>query len=47
LKAGNLKLLPPALEELEKILIKVCSPHSLPELTFNEFIEKLKTLLQN
>jgi hypothetical protein len=47
LKVGNLKLLPPALEELEKILIKICSPHSLPELTLNEFIEKLKTLLQN
>jgi serine/threonine protein kinase len=47
LKVGNLKLLPQDLEELEKILIKVCSPHSLPELTLIEFIEKLKTLLQN
>jgi len=47
LKAGQSKLLPAGLEELEKILIKVVSPHSLPELTLTEFIEKLKPLLQN
>jgi hypothetical protein len=45
LKAGNLKLLPAGLEELEKILIKVCSPNTLPELTLTEFIEELKKLL--
>jgi hypothetical protein len=45
LKAGNLKLLPAGLEELEKILIKVCSPNTLPELSLTEFIEELKKLL--
>jgi thiamine kinase-like enzyme len=46
LKAGHSKLLPAGLEELEKILIKVCSPNTLPELSLTEFIEELKKLLQ-
>jgi len=45
LKSGASRLLPEGLEDLEKILMRVCSPSKLPELTIEEFLEELKKLL--
>jgi len=45
LRSGTLRLLPQGLEDLENVLVKVCSPARLPELSMEEFLEKLRKLL--
>jgi len=45
LRSGTPRLLPQELEELENVLVMVCSPARLPELSVEEFLEKLRKLL--
>jgi len=45
LRSGTPRLLPQGLEELENVLVMVCSPARLPELSVEEFLEKLRKLL--
>jgi len=45
LRSGTPRLLPQGLEEVENVLLMVCSPARLPELSVEEFLEKLRKLL--
>ena len=45
LRRGALKMLPQGFEDLENILMKVCSPSRLPELSITEFLEELRKLI--